>query len=225
MQMWVRAFRDREFHFAVNTNNGTESLNKVFKYHYLPRKKKMMLSAIITLIVETFLPESYQKYLFLNYKQSSQYRTYNSFVPDYLHNRPRTTISHCLERKSKSLKYTSEDITLIDDDNGVFRVKGTSGKDHEVKFHIPSCSCRDWTTWHLPCKHFFCIFAHYPKWTWTSLPESYQNSAYLSNDHAAIEEYFQPVHNEPISVDQPVQSEDSTSTSCVLPRLPEAKVR
>ena len=31
----------------------------------------MTLSAIATLIVEVFLPETYQKYLFLNYKQST----------------------------------------------------------------------------------------------------------------------------------------------------------
>ena len=111
----MRAFRDREFYFAVNTNNGTESLNKVFKYHYLPRKKKMMLSSVITLIVEVFLPESYQKYLFQNYKQNSQYRTYNHFVPDYLRDRPKAVISHCLERRSKAMKYTDEEITLLDE--------------------------------------------------------------------------------------------------------------
>ena len=71
-----------------------------------------MLSSIITLIVETFLPESFQKYLFLNYKQSSQYRAYNSIVPDYLHDRPKTVISHSLERRAKALKYTTEDITV-----------------------------------------------------------------------------------------------------------------
>ena len=64
-------------------------------------KKKMMLSSIITLIVEKILPESFQKDLFLNYKQSSQYRTYNSIVPDYLHDRPKTVISHSLERRAK----------------------------------------------------------------------------------------------------------------------------
>lgn len=112
----------------------------------------MMLSSIITLIVEVFLPESYQKYLFLNYKQSSHNRTYNSFVPDYLHDRPKAVISHCLERRSKALKYTMEDVTVIDD---IFAVKGTSGKEHSITFVQPSCSCRDWTIWHLPCKHFF----------------------------------------------------------------------
>ena len=145
-----------------------------------------MLSSITTLIVETFLPESHQKYLFLNYKQSSQYRQYKSFVPVYLQDRPRSTISHCLERRSKSLKYTSDDIQLNDDEKGLFTVKGTSGKCHKVSFAIPSCTCRDWITWHLPCKHFFGIFRLYPRWNWNSLPEDYQNSPYLSTDDTAI---------------------------------------
>ena len=191
IQLWARAFRDREFYTAVNTNNGTESLNKLFKYSYLPRKKSMTLSSIVTLIIETFLPESHQKYLFLNYKQSSEYRSYKDFVPEYLHGRPRSTISHCLERRSKSLKYTNEDVTIIDEEKGYFTVMGTSGKKHEVTFSDPSCTCRDWITFHLPCKHFFGIFRLYSKWDWNSLPDSYRNSAYLSTDQSAIEDYFQ----------------------------------
>ena len=97
-----RAYRDRDLHAAVNANNGTEALNKVLKYNYLPHNKNMTLSA---LIVEKFLPDSYQKYLFLNYKQSDMYRTYKSFVPSYLQGRPRSVILHCLERRSKALKY------------------------------------------------------------------------------------------------------------------------
>ena len=77
----IGAYCDRDFHAAVNTNNGTEALNKVLKYNYLPHNKNMTLSAAVTLIVEKFLPDSYQKYLFMNYKQSDMYRTYKSFVP------------------------------------------------------------------------------------------------------------------------------------------------
>ena len=109
LQLWVRAFRDREFHAAVNTNNGTEALNKLLKYNFLPWKC-MTLSATATLLIDRFLPETYQKYLFLNFKSSSQYRSYNSFVPEYLHGRPRSTILQCLERRSKSLKFTEDDM-------------------------------------------------------------------------------------------------------------------
>ena len=192
LKLWARAYRDREFHSAVKTNNGTESLNKVLKYSYLPRKKKMMLSSIITLLVEVFLPESHQKYLFLNYKQSGEYRCYRAIVPSYLHGRPKQTISHCLERRQKSLKHTSEDVDIIDDTIGSFVVKGTGDKSHKIQFDTPSCTCRDWITWHLPCKHFFfAIFRLHENWGWDTLPEAYKSSAYLSTDSTAINDYFQ----------------------------------
>ena len=182
----------------------------------------MMLSSIITIIVETFLPESHQKYLFMNYKQSSQYRQYKSFVPVYLHDRPRSTISHCLERRLKSLKYTSDDIQLDDDENGLFTLKGTSGKSHKIAFATPSCTCRDWTTWHLPCKHFFGIFRIHPKWNWNSLPESYRNSPYLSTDDRAIADHFQPDVEDQVSRDPDALTCTSTATSDS--NLPEKKV-
>ena len=188
-------------------SNGTEALNKVLKYNYLPHNKNMTLSATVTLIVEKFLPDSYQKYLFLNYKQSDMYRTYKSFVPSYLQGRPRSVILHCLERRSKALKYISSDVTVLDEATGKFEVKGSSKKHHTVFFEDPSCTCRDWTEWNLPCKHFFCIFELYPQWNWDHLPDRYTKSAYLSTDQAALNSYFSP------SVDQDAALHDSNVDS------------
>ena len=156
----------------------------------------MTLSAIATLLVESFLPDTYQKYLFLNYKQSTQYRSYRSIVPEYLHRKPRSVIIHCLERRSKSLKYMEGDVHLINDDEGIFTVTSSSGEDHKVSFvsnpgnTTPSCTCRDWVAWHIPCKHFFAVFRFYPSWNWERLPESYKKSAYLSTDTGALDTFF-----------------------------------
>ena len=112
----------------------------------------MTLSAIASLLIDYFLPEMHQKYLFLNYKQTSHYRSYKSFVPTFLHGRPRSVVLHCLERQSKSLKYTRDDVRDIDGKEGVFNVTGSSGNDHTVSFGtntndtMPSCTCRDWIT-------------------------------------------------------------------------------
>lgn len=62
--------------------------------------------------------------------QSSQYRSYKSHVPDYLHDRLKGTLVHCLERKSKALKYTKEDITVLHNEDGIFTVKGSKDKIH-----------------------------------------------------------------------------------------------
>ena len=49
---------------AVNTNNSIEAQNKLLKYSYLPKKKTVTLSGSFTLLIERFLPDIYQKYLF-----------------------------------------------------------------------------------------------------------------------------------------------------------------
>ena len=183
--------------------------------------------------MEVFLPETQQKYLFQNYKQSSQYRTYKDFVPLYLHGRPHSTITHCLERRSKSMKYTTDDVRLVDNANGIFTVTGTNGKDHRVLFAAPSCTCRDWITWHLPCKHFFSIFRVYPKWDWNSLPESYRNSAYLSTDQTSITDFFkssrqdhttQQFHDEMVHHLSPSHEKSCLPQEHNLSMIPEKKV-
>ena len=184
---------------------------------------------MICLIVDEFLPISHQKYLFQNYKQSSQYRSYKSFVPEYLCGRPRSTILHCLERKTKALKYSSSDTGVIDLKNGQFTVKGTKQKTHTIDFgiqsknHMPSCTCQDWTQWHLPCKHFFAIFSIYPQWGWYQLPKEYLNSAYLSIDADALQNNFSTANgDQPDAHDVPEQAHSTTSH--VVDQIPTEKV-
>ncbi len=70
--------------------NGAEALNKALKYKFLPRSKSMTLSGIVTLLIERFVPDMRQMYVFKNYKQSGVYRSYNDkFVPTYHQGRPR----------------------------------------------------------------------------------------------------------------------------------------
>lgn len=135
---------------------------------------------------EEFNPDIHHKYLFLNYKVSSSYRTYNDFVPSYLHGRPRQVILHCLERKSSSRKYDQSDIISQDTTAGVFTIKGSSNKLHTVNFGTttgePSCTCPDWIQWRIPCKHFFAVFKFFEKWGWESLPEQYKSEPHISSD-------------------------------------------
>ena len=74
--MWAHAYRDSSYYAAVDTNNGTESLNKALKYSYLPRQKSLTLSGIVALLIDRFLPDMWQKYVFQNYKLSEEYRAH-----------------------------------------------------------------------------------------------------------------------------------------------------
>ena len=173
-QRWARAFRDSKFHECINTNNGTEALNKALKYSYMPRSKHSMnLSSIVSLLVENFLPALRQKYLFSNFEQSNFNRKYKDCVPPYLQDRPREVILHCLDRKASSVHFTSNDINVVDNENGVFEVSNTNGHSYTVKFTVPSCTCPDWTEHNYSCKHFFAIFHHHPTWDWNTLPQAY----------------------------------------------------
>ena len=108
----------------------------------------------------------------MNYMQTNEYRKYKSIVPEYLQDRPWSTILHCLERKSKSCKHTKDEVLPTDMVQGIFQIKKSESKTYTVSFgfntndKMPFCSCPDWIKWHLPCKHFFAVFSLYPSWDW-----------------------------------------------------------
>lgn len=217
--MWAHAFRDNKYHAAVDTNNGTESLNKALKYSYLPRRKSLTLSGIATLLVDRFLPDMWQKYIFHNYKISEEYRAYSKDVPDYLKGRPKHIILHCLERKSKSHKFTKEDVILLG--HGRFEVLKTGGGKHVIDFNVPECTCKDWIKYHIPCKHFFAVFEQYPDWGWFKLPPNFQGSCYLSADTISVNKFLTPNHAEN-AVDETETINDQSDQP--LPQIPTKKV-
>ena len=92
-------------------------------------------------------------------------------------------------------------MTVLDETTDKFKVKGSSENHHTVVFEDPSCTCRDWIEWNLPCKHFFCVFEHYLQWNWDSLPDQYTKSAYLSTDQAALNRYFSPATDHQVDID------------------------
>ena len=173
----------------MDTNNGTESQNKVFEYSFLPRRQKVTLSNIMCIIVEQYLPSCKQKYLFNNYRQLSSYRMYKASITAYLHNRPRSVVIHCLNRMTKVNRYTIQD-TMEGD--GIFEVLKDTGSKQTVNFGLaaedkmPSCTCMDWQRCHIPCKHFFVVFHHRPNWQWECLSAAYLQGPYLSMDTTVL---------------------------------------
>ena len=96
-------------------------------------------------------------------------------------------ILHCLDRKASSTRYTSNDITMVDDKTGIFEVASAKGYSYTVKLTVPLCSRPDWAEHHYPRKHFFTVFHHYsPTWDWNALPQAYLSSPRLSLDTEAL---------------------------------------
>lgn len=190
----------------METSNGVESQNKLLKYCYLPRRKNITLSQVATIVVNNFLPDHRKRYIQLNYKQCSNCRAYDGrLVPSYLHDRPRSTIIHCLRRKAEGEKLPSNYVTCIDLCTGKFQVKGREEQNYTVSFgspeEMPCCSCPDFTKHFLPCKHFFAIFFWHNQWTWNSLPSLYLSSPYMSIDWPAIHQYFAEKNQSDLSAD------------------------
>lgn len=181
---WAHAFRQQQVANIVNTNNGVERQNHLFKYDYLPRSIDKSVYGIALILVESFVPDSYQQYLDTNLKLSSCYRRYSSMVPDYLHNRPAQFVKHCLKSQFDSGSYRENDIKCVNIEKGEFLVRSESQQNRyfKVQFDQPSCQCDNWCKTQYPCKHFYAIFHFYDDWTFSKLPVSYRNSVFLNLD-------------------------------------------
>ena len=128
---------------------------------------------------------------------SETYRSYNSFIPNFLRGRPRSVIIHCLQRMKKSLKFMKTNIDFSNEMNGLFHLKSHSGKVHVVDFGVmtntPSCTCKDWIQFRIPCKHFFAIFEHSEQWKWGALPKHYLESSHITADVKAFDNQYPTV--------------------------------
>ena len=99
----------------------------------MPKQRASTLSALVCLLVERFLPDAQQSYVFSNLKACEWYRQYNDVVPDFLRGRPRSVILHCLERQSRSKEYKDEELRE-EEMEGVFIIQGKDGAQYVVDF-------------------------------------------------------------------------------------------
>ena len=190
------------------------------------RNTRRTLSSTVGIIVENFLQTRRQQYLLQNFQQSSLYRSYHSHIPSYLHDRPRSIIIHCLDRRTNSAKILANNIHEIDGGKEYLKSKKHL-EVNRVDFGIsnsdktPTCTCKDWLRHHIPCKHFFGIFTHRPAWQWDNLPSMYLQSAYLSTDTQALHDYFQPSNND--SADPLIADiGESTESNTIAVNLPKS---
>ncbi|XP_065061283.1 uncharacterized protein LOC135688380 [Rhopilema esculentum] len=184
---WIWAYRQERLLLNCNTNNGTERQNESFKYQYLQKHSRTSVTGMLSILVEDFFVDKYEKYREMNLKFHSNYRRYANDIPLYLQNRPHSMVRHCMERNSAAESISKSSIKIVG--NGEFHLKSTNPvtlEPHLLLFgdenNMPHCSCYDWRTSAYPCKHFFAVFEHYPAWSWEALPTSYKNSVFLILD-------------------------------------------
>ncbi|CAB4018091.1 Hypothetical predicted protein [Paramuricea clavata] len=144
---WVWAYRRDRLLVTVNTDNGIERQNLAFKYDYLVDwHRASTLSTMLTILVEEFIPESYDRYVENNAKSSSQYRQYNQTIPRYLHNRPPCVVDHCMERLQFAYDIKDECVKIVDQQRFLFLVKSQDINRPDLWYNVsfgietmPSC--------------------------------------------------------------------------------------
>ncbi len=169
---WAHAFRVQQAVNIVNTNNGIEAQNKVFKYTYLPGSLDKSVFGIVVMIVESFIPDSCQHYLDTNLQLSGAYREFNRDIPDYLHNCPPHFVKHCLRSKFEAAEFGENDVKCVNLEKGEFLVQSSakSSKMFAVQLSEPSCKCDSRRKTQFPCKHIFAVFNFFDEWNFDSLP-------------------------------------------------------
>ncbi len=61
LQRWVWAYRSKQFHVKVNTNNGLKRQNRTLKHDFLQPYRDSSLTGLTTVIVEQYLPDAWLK--------------------------------------------------------------------------------------------------------------------------------------------------------------------
>ena len=117
------------------------------------------------------------------------YRTYKRIIPEWLHNRPKKYIKHCLEKLDLSAEISTSEIQKHD--MLTYSVKSTTypNKFYEVflgdDLIIPSCQCPEWKKKLLPCKHLLAV-TNMLEDGWNCLSKKYRDSVFLNTDLEVI---------------------------------------
>ena len=185
LQLWAHAHR-QVFHCGVDTNNITESFNNVLRRRYLPLRQDTTIFALVQVLVEVVFPEQEIRYIQATIKQTSTYRRPRYHQPYYLSNLSHTAQSICLLNIERVKNIPKNNVTE-QDPKGVYSILSSSAeRSWTVNIPAGSCTCPTFQSSHLPCKHMFAIFHHYPKWSWDDLPSDLTNSSHMTLDQQAI---------------------------------------
>ena len=103
-------------------------------------------------------------------------------------NRPRKFVSHCLNRMPPKvgIPYGKEDVQEIE--NGTFLVPSFNKEDeyYLLRPATPSCSCPDFSFFHLPCKHFLALLK-FELISWEDFPAEYRDAPMINVDTSFIQ--------------------------------------
>ena len=146
-----------------DTNNGTEKLNKDLKYDELDGYKNCSLSQFLLVLIRSFIPKHYNKYVELNVRYGDGCKKYSPGIPYFLRNRPKQIVDILLDKMQRA----ADDIPVTKIDSFTFSVtsfeEGTRVRKNYRTFlgttnKFCTCNCYNFKRYKMLCKHLFFVF-------------------------------------------------------------------
>ncbi|XP_065682897.1 uncharacterized protein LOC136071707 isoform X1 [Hydra vulgaris] len=186
IERWAYLYRKDRLMVSINTNNGVERQNETFKHSYLKKHSNSCLSTMLTILIENYFPDLYNRYCEINTRQSGNFRRYSSYLPTFLHHRPRHFVKHCLQKMSLASHIDLSGVFVKETGKFACSSFANSAEFHHISFGdsvtMPNCTCQDWKRTGYLCKHFFAVFNKFPSWSWYNLSQLYIYSPFLNLD-------------------------------------------
>ena len=114
---WCLAYSPDDL-ILCNTNNDTEKLNEDLKYAELDGYKNCSLSELLSVLIDSFIPKHYNKYVELTVRYGDGCKKYSPGIPYLLRNRPKQIVDTVLDEMQK----VTDDISVTKIDNFTFSV-------------------------------------------------------------------------------------------------------
>lgn len=126
------------------------------------------------------------RYVQATIQQTKAYRKPRYDIPFYLEELPHRVQSLCLLNIEKGRSIPKSFLPEVS--KGEFKVTTQTGENKwTVNICEGVCTCPAFQSTHIPCKHFFALFHHYPSWSWQDLPPSLTKSSHMTLDSNVTE--------------------------------------
>ena len=125
------------------------------------------------------------RYLENNIRCLETVRAYDDTVPEFLRNRPRRLVNHCIRRLPPSVEeIPSHCVTVVAENTYMVRSRD---RQYQVSCSdsLASCECIDWQLNFMPCKHMLAVCLLFG---WNCLPEVYRNFPIFTLDDAVVQQ-------------------------------------
>lgn len=122
-------------------------------------------------------------------------KLYAEEVPEFLRNRQKLFVNHCLNRMPPAVSTIEKEYITFNSTDSCSVLSPDSGATYTITFmHMyPKCSCPDFKKKHWPCKHLLGVMSTYPEYSWENLSTSYTGQSCFNLDYGGEEEQLSDV--------------------------------